>query len=345
MMSATSRAVAGEIALASAYSPVNPCTSQATSSAACGGQTERMTSAWPAISGAVPASAMPAARARAAVSGERSWEAQSTSWPASARHRATALPISPGWSSPMTSPSMVTSVAPGAAAWWLSRGRCPAPAAAAGPTPTGLPLGGCSVTRQACPWQPTSSAGRGARRHAVPALRPADNPDCLRQHRHHLGAMLPEEGPAGGHLEPLLEHHDRPGAGNEDPRPLPVQPAHLSRTRAAQFRTIQVPDDPVREVAKGSHGPGGRVPERIRGPSVTGRAGLEPGHRRPDLSRCLDPGHDGHPRRCQPAAGVLLDRPEYAVGCLLATLPRSQEPARARRHVIAGDRCARAELM
>ncbi len=75
---ATSRAVPGDTALASTYSPRKPCTAQATSSAACGGQTDRITPARAASAPIVPASARPAALARAAVSGLRPSAAHST---------------------------------------------------------------------------------------------------------------------------------------------------------------------------------------------------------------------------------------------------------------------------
>src|SRR5215510_5520281 len=53
---ATSRAVPGEIALASTYNPRNPCTAQATSVAACGGHTDKIISASRATTATVPAS-------------------------------------------------------------------------------------------------------------------------------------------------------------------------------------------------------------------------------------------------------------------------------------------------
>src|SRR5262249_61866576 len=49
------------------------------------------------------ASVSPAALARAAVSGPRSSDAHSTVWPRPARHCATAAPICPGCSTPITS--------------------------------------------------------------------------------------------------------------------------------------------------------------------------------------------------------------------------------------------------
>jgi len=96
-MAATSRAVAGEIALASTYSPPNPAlaTSRAVSSAACGGHTDMITSADRTTSArSTPVS--PAASARAALAGLRPSGTHSTRCPAAARHCPTAAPISPG---------------------------------------------------------------------------------------------------------------------------------------------------------------------------------------------------------------------------------------------------------
>ena len=99
---ATSRAVPGEIALASTYSPRNPCTAQAMSVAACGGHTDKITSASSATPATVPASFSPAALARSAVAALRPSDAHKTVYPRLARHRPTAAPISPGCNRPIT---------------------------------------------------------------------------------------------------------------------------------------------------------------------------------------------------------------------------------------------------
>ena len=78
---ATDRVVSGAMALASTNRPLNPATLRATSSAACGGQTEKMIPARPASSATVPTSVRPAAAARSAVAGLRPWDAHSTVWP------------------------------------------------------------------------------------------------------------------------------------------------------------------------------------------------------------------------------------------------------------------------
>src|SRR5580693_345087 len=118
------------MALASTYTPVKPAsaTARATSSAACGGQTDRMMSArrarsaaWPAASG--PAAAVsPAAAARAWVAGPRPAGTHSTWYPRPVRQAATAAPISPGCSSPI-SVSLIRPVSRGAVP-----GRGPGPA-------------------------------------------------------------------------------------------------------------------------------------------------------------------------------------------------------------------------
>src|SRR5580692_3735471 len=101
-MPATSRAVAGETAFASTYRPQNPAalTSRATPSAACGGHTDSTTSARPATAATSGTAVRPASPARAAVAWLRPAAAHSTSCPAPARHRPTAVPISPGYNSP-----------------------------------------------------------------------------------------------------------------------------------------------------------------------------------------------------------------------------------------------------
>src|SRR5436190_16221230 len=80
--------------------PSKATTERATSSAACGGQIDRITSLRSANSVAVPASSKTAARAE--VSALRPSEAQSTCRPAPRKASPTAEPISPGWSSPIT---------------------------------------------------------------------------------------------------------------------------------------------------------------------------------------------------------------------------------------------------
>src|SRR5262249_33553763 len=104
-------AVPGEIALASTYSPRNPCTAQATSVAPCGGHTEKITSASRATTATVPASLSPAALARAAVAALRPSDAHSTVCPRPVRQCPAAAPISPGCSRPITCVLTPTSVA------------------------------------------------------------------------------------------------------------------------------------------------------------------------------------------------------------------------------------------
>src|SRR5437667_3290404 len=89
--------------------PRNPATERATSSAACGGQTDKTTPARPDISPAVPTSLIPAASARAAVAGLRPADAHSTVSPHWLRQPPTAAPISPGCSTPITFLSTVAS--------------------------------------------------------------------------------------------------------------------------------------------------------------------------------------------------------------------------------------------
>src|SRR5581483_11986805 len=99
-IAATSPAVAGAIALASTNRPPNPATRRPTSSAAWGGQTEKMIDERLAISvSATPVS--PAASARSLVATPRPSGTHSTRCPAPARHLPTAAPISPGCSSPI----------------------------------------------------------------------------------------------------------------------------------------------------------------------------------------------------------------------------------------------------
>src|SRR5205823_6666356 len=94
---------------ASTKMPRNPATERATSSAACGGQTDKTTPARPDISPAVPTSLIPAASARAAVAGLRPADAHSTVSPHWLRQPPTAAPISPGCSTPITFSSTFTS--------------------------------------------------------------------------------------------------------------------------------------------------------------------------------------------------------------------------------------------
>src|SRR5438067_6832599 len=96
-----SRAVAGDTAFASTKMPPKPATERATSSAACGGQTDRITSLRRTSSSVVRASTRPARSARAAVSALRPSDAHSTVWPAPRSVVPTAAPISPGWRSPI----------------------------------------------------------------------------------------------------------------------------------------------------------------------------------------------------------------------------------------------------
>src|SRR5215831_4723388 len=89
--------------------PRKPLTERATSSAACGGQTDRITSACPAISLAAPTSRIPAAAARSAVAGLRPADAHSTVSPRWVRQAPTAAPISPGCSTPIRFLSTIAS--------------------------------------------------------------------------------------------------------------------------------------------------------------------------------------------------------------------------------------------
>jgi hypothetical protein len=71
------------------------------SSAACGGQMDRMMSACRVNAATVPASRSLAASALAALAGPCPADAHSTGYPAATRQPATAAPISPGCSSPI----------------------------------------------------------------------------------------------------------------------------------------------------------------------------------------------------------------------------------------------------
>src|SRR5262245_21236511 len=144
---ATSRAVPGEIAFTSTYSPRNPCTAQATSVAACGGHTDKITSASPATLATFPASFSAAALARSAVAALRPSDAHKTVYPRLVRHRPTAAPISPGCSSPITCMFTHTSVAqraapvPGRAGIGWQAPRQPSDARSPVPQPGRLPGG------------------------------------------------------------------------------------------------------------------------------------------------------------------------------------------------------------
>src|SRR5215469_18639146 len=89
--------------------PRKPATERAISSAACGGQTDRITSAWLDISLAVPTSRIPAAAARSAVAALRPADAHSTVSPRWLRQPPTAAPISPGCSTPIRFLSTIAS--------------------------------------------------------------------------------------------------------------------------------------------------------------------------------------------------------------------------------------------
>ena len=93
-IAAISAARIGEIAFASTYTPSKPSTARATSSAACGGQIERISSASAASRSTVTASRNVAARVR--VASLRPSDAHSTSCPFACNTRPTAAPISPG---------------------------------------------------------------------------------------------------------------------------------------------------------------------------------------------------------------------------------------------------------
>src|SRR5215471_9611256 len=103
MMRWMARVRSGEIALPSTYTPVKPScvTSLATSSAACGGQTDSTMSLALTSSGTVPASSRFARRARAHVLAVRPAEAQSTLCPLLRTAAPTDAPIAPGCMSPM----------------------------------------------------------------------------------------------------------------------------------------------------------------------------------------------------------------------------------------------------
>src|SRR5712692_122440 len=100
---AISRAVPGETALPSTYIRVKPAaaTSRATSSAASGGHTDRITSLAFTRSRSEPASSRPAASARRLVSSRRPWGVHTTRAPACLAHAATTDPISPGCNTPI----------------------------------------------------------------------------------------------------------------------------------------------------------------------------------------------------------------------------------------------------
>src|SRR5580700_1613163 len=113
MIRPISRAVAGETALASAYTPLKPATWRARSSAACGGQTATMTSAFRVRPASPPDTMLsPAAVARAALAALRPSGTHSTRCPAATRHCPTAAPISPGCSSPIVA-SPIDPLSPG----------------------------------------------------------------------------------------------------------------------------------------------------------------------------------------------------------------------------------------
>src|SRR5499426_1968330 len=108
-----SRAVAGETALPSTKVPAkhSAATSLARSTAACGGQTERITSAARATAATEPASSRPASLARLRVAALRPSPAHRTRAPPDRTAAPTMLPISPGFRSPivlMPSPSLTT---------------------------------------------------------------------------------------------------------------------------------------------------------------------------------------------------------------------------------------------
>src|SRR5262245_24175303 len=103
MMCWMARVRSDEIALRSADPPVKPrcATSWATSSAACGGQTDSTMSLALTSAGTVPASSRLARRARAHVLAVRPAEAQSTVCPLLRTAAPTDAPIAPGCMSPM----------------------------------------------------------------------------------------------------------------------------------------------------------------------------------------------------------------------------------------------------
>src|SRR3954470_24750353 len=98
---ASSRTVAGATAFASTKAPSKPGTDFAISSAACGGQTERITSLRRTSSSTEPTSSNPASSARPRVSAPRPADAHTTRWPWPRRTVPTAAPISPGCRRPI----------------------------------------------------------------------------------------------------------------------------------------------------------------------------------------------------------------------------------------------------
>src|SRR5919198_3762160 len=100
--SAIARAVAGETAFASTNRRSNPVRERATASAAWGGQTERTMSLARASFSTERASRSPASSARRAVAALRSSDAQRTGTPRVRSAAPSAVPISPGCSSPTT---------------------------------------------------------------------------------------------------------------------------------------------------------------------------------------------------------------------------------------------------
>src|SRR5499427_10496837 len=112
-MPAISRAVAGDTALPSTNMPPNrsAATRVATSTAACGGQTDRITSLASTTAATEPASSRPASLARLRVVALRPSPAHTTRAPPDRTAAPTMLPISPGFRSPivvMPSPSLTT---------------------------------------------------------------------------------------------------------------------------------------------------------------------------------------------------------------------------------------------
>src|SRR5438094_5432019 len=108
-----SRAVAGETALPSTYVPAkrSAATWVARSTAAWGGQTERITSLARATAATEPASSSPASLARLRVAALRPSPAHRTRAPPDRTAAPTMLPISPGFRSPivvMPSPSLTS---------------------------------------------------------------------------------------------------------------------------------------------------------------------------------------------------------------------------------------------
>ena len=150
-----SRAVAGETALPSTYVPAkrSAATWDATSTAACGGQTERITSLARTTDPTEPASSSPAALARLRVAALRPSPAHSTRAPVDRTAAPTMLPISPGFRSPI----VVMSHLPGEPA---SRGRSCVPLAA-----------GAAACRA------RAGSARAARESATPSARSAAWPD------------------------------------------------------------------------------------------------------------------------------------------------------------------------